>query len=74
MEADLLQRPGVAGIDIGYKTVEGEKTDTLAIVVYVAEKRDVPPDERIPQEIQGIPTDVVVRRFKLFASRPERDE
>ena len=33
-EADLLKRPGVTGVDIGYKYVGGKKTDVLAIRGY----------------------------------------
>jgi hypothetical protein len=65
VEADLLGRPGVTGVDIGYKEVGGRPTDVVAIRVLVAEKRDVPPDQAIPAEIDGHPTDVIERRFRL---------
>ena len=60
-EDRLLALPGVQGVDIDHKISGGEVTDQLSIVVYVAEKKD--PDklkkaERIPAEIDGIPTDV----------------
>jgi hypothetical protein len=64
-ETELLERPGVTGVDIGYKYVSGEKTDVLAIRVYVAEKKQVPEEEAIPDQIEGIPTDVIERRFFL---------
>lgn len=64
VEADLLRRPGVTGVDIGYKTVGGVRTGTLTLVVYVKSKRDVPEAERIPAEIDGVPTDIVERSFK----------
>jgi hypothetical protein len=65
IEKDLLNRPGVAGVDIGYKEVGGERTDQLAIRVHVNEKRDVAPEERVPQSIEGFPTDVIERKWEL---------
>jgi hypothetical protein len=64
-EHDLLKVPGVTGVDVGYKMVGGQQTDVLAIRVYVARKIDPPPDQRIPAEIEGVPTDVIERRFEL---------
>jgi len=63
----LLALPGVTGIDIGRKIVDGKKTDTLAIRVYVEHKSDVPPEDAVPKFIQGVPTDVIERRFSLHA-------
>jgi hypothetical protein len=67
VEADLLAQPGVTGVDIGYKEVGGHPTDVIAIRVLVEEKRDVAPEEAVPQEIGGYPTDVIERRFQLHA-------
>ena len=64
-EAELLKRPGVTGVDIGYKFVDGKKTSTLAIRVYVEKKRDVPAREAIPETISEVKTDVIERRFEL---------
>lgn len=71
-EADLLKRPGVTGVDIGYKYVGGEKTDVRAIRVYVAEKKDpkdVPKDDMIPKTMKGVKTDVIQRKFVLHPLR-----
>ena len=65
VEADLLARPGVTGVDIGYKEVGGHPTDVVAIRVLVEKKRDVAPDEEVPPEVGGWPTDVIERRFQL---------
>ncbi len=65
VEHDLLRIPGVTGVDVGSKYVNGEKSDSLAIRVYVERKRDVPVDAAIPKEIQGIPTDVIERKYVL---------
>lgn len=67
-ETDLLDIPGVTGVDIGYKIVGGEKTDVLSIRVYVAEKREleeVPRGERIPKTTQGVKIDVIQRKYEL---------
>jgi len=69
VETKLLNLPGVTGVDIGYKYVAGKKTDILAIRVLVKEKKDVPDDVAVPKEIQGIPTDVIERRFVLHSSQ-----
>ena len=71
VEADLLARPGVTGVDIGYKEVGGHPTDVIAIRVLVAEKRDVAADDAIPPEIGGHPTDVIERRFQLHVLAAE---
>jgi len=65
VERELLKLPGVTGVDVGQKIVDGKKTDVIAIIVYVEKKRDVPEEFAIPKEIQGVPTDVVERKFVL---------
>ncbi|HET8843441.1 MAG TPA: trypsin-like peptidase domain-containing protein, partial [Ktedonobacteraceae bacterium] len=62
-EADLLQRPGVTGVDVGYKYVNGNVTDEIVIRVHVEEKKDVPPHEKIPETINGVKTDVLRTRI-----------
>jgi hypothetical protein len=69
IEADLLSRPGVSGVDIGPKIVKGQKTEELSIRVYVAEKKDVPAKEKIPETIDGIKTDVIQRRIVLHPAK-----
>jgi hypothetical protein len=62
-EAGLLKQAGVTGVDVGYKYVDGKKTDELSIRVYVEEKKaeqDVPANERIPKTIKGVKTDVIL--------------
>ena len=67
--ADLLKRPGVTGVDVGYKYVGGKRTDEIAIRVHVAHKRDnVPEAQRVPAEIDGVQTDVIQRTFVLHAA------
>src|ERR1043165_4340078 len=64
-EADLLKLPGVTGVDIGFKEVAGQPTDQVAIRVLVEEKKDVPKGQHVHKEIEGIPTDVIQRKFEL---------
>ena len=66
VEMELLAYRGVTGVDIGYKTVSGKKTDILAIIVYVANKHDVSPEETLPAEIEGVTVDVVQRSYAAF--------
>ena len=72
VEDELLQRPGVTGVDVGYKYVGGKKTDEIAIRVHVEKKKKtVPEKERIPEEIEGVKTDVLERTYELHpASMP----
>ena len=59
-EKDLLKIPGVNAVDVGFKYVNGKKTDEIAIRVHVTKKKDkVPANEKIPAEINGIKTDVI---------------
>jgi hypothetical protein len=67
-ETQLLALPGITGVDIGYKEVGGEPTDRLTIRVLVAEKKprgQIPAKQRVPEDIDGHPTDVIERRFEL---------
>lgn len=68
IEGDLLKLPGVTGVDIGEKHVEGRPTGELAIRVLVRSKKapnTIPATELIPPTIEGVPTDVIERDFQL---------
>ena len=61
-EAELMKKSGVVGVAIGYKYIDGEKTDQLCIVCYVAKKSaeaNLKTEDIIPKEIDGVPIDVV---------------
>ena len=73
VEEDLLRRPGVTGVDVGYKVVGGEKTDQLAIRIYVENKGQFDPGDAIPPSIHGVPTDVLQRRIRLHNTSTEAD-
>jgi hypothetical protein len=54
--------PGVQGVGVGGKVTGGEPTGEMSITVFVERKRplsEVPQDEQLPGEIEGVPTDVV---------------
>jgi hypothetical protein len=58
----LMSYPGVHTISVGAKRVGGRYTGTMSIQVLVTRKlppHELRPDEMIPPEIQGVPTDVV---------------
>jgi len=60
-EDDLLSKPNVVGVAIGYRQIDGESTQTLALVVMV--DRKIPlnlltPEQQIPVTIEDVPIDV----------------
>jgi len=62
MYEKLLEKPNVVGAGIGRKTVGGQETNDLSVVVMVekkVEKETLQPEELVPQEYGGIPTDVI---------------
>lgn len=66
VDSSILRMPGVMGVATGYKQVKGERTDELAVIIYVAKKLPLdrlPFFHTIPSSlgIRGvtIPTDVV---------------
>ena len=67
----LLAIPGVHSVAIGAKNVGGKKSSELAIVVFVSRKKpagELSPQETIPAQIEGVPTDVVEEEMpRLFA-------
>lgn len=63
----LLINPNIVGVGIGYKTIGGEVTDILSVVVSVVKKVDAKflwpynldsPQKAIPATLGGTPTDV----------------
>lgn len=61
-KAALLARPHVVGLGLGYKTTHGRMTTELSLVVLVRHKvpaMNLFPDQLIPQEVDGIRTDVL---------------
>lgn len=61
VQQELLNKPHVVATGIGYKTVGGQKTNEMAIICSVDQKRAkarLAIQDLIPSQIQRIPTDV----------------
>ena len=74
--AELMAKPNVVGVGIGYKMVAGQRTDVLATVVMVSQKpptAGLSPEERIPTMVGGVPTDVwEVGDIRALQARTDR--
>ena len=60
-KGELLTKPNVVGVAVGFRQVEGKSTETLALVVMVDHKIPenlLTPEQQIPVTIEGIPIDV----------------
>ena len=60
-EDDLLSKPNVVGVAIGYRQTSSLPTETLALVVMVTHKvpqSALSPEDQIPSSLEGIPIDV----------------
>jgi len=60
-----LHRPGVTGMDVGFKYVGGERTTDVVIRLFVHKKLpDVASEDRFPSMLGKHKTDVIEREFK----------
>lgn len=60
-EDELLAKPNVVGVAIGYRQTGGKITDSLSLVVLVSNKlpqSSLSPEDQIPITLDGIPVDV----------------
>lgn len=76
VEDELLDLPGVTGVDIGAELSAGAPTGRQAIVVSVADKRpddELAPARRVPAEVFGVPTDVIEERPVLQHLHAQRE-
>lgn len=70
-KGDILKRPNVVGVGIGYKTRAGRTLDALSIIAFVSKK--LPPGQLaeadiVPSHVDGVETDVVeVGRIRPLA-------
>ncbi len=75
-ETEVLTRPNVVGVMVGYKIVGGQETEELCIVALVTHKlptSKLRPSAVIPRDIDGIRTDVVaVGRLRALAVLSDR--
>lgn len=72
VQAELMKIPGVVGVGVGLKEVDGKLTDQICFRVYVWAKKaagEVPAAELIPSSIRGFPTDVL----KVYELSPTLD-
>jgi hypothetical protein len=54
--------PGVIEVAVGIKETGGQATNEIGFHVYVDKKKslqDLPPEQRIPSQVLGVPTDVI---------------
>jgi hypothetical protein len=62
-QAELMSKANVVGVGVGYRQKDGQRTDTVALVVMVTQKvpnHQLDPQDVIPAELEGIPVDVQV--------------
>ncbi len=60
-QAQIMAKANVVGVGVGLRSRGGRFTDEVALVVMVSKKyllADLPADELLPTEIEGIPVDV----------------
>ena len=58
----LFDHPDVTAVDVNYKTVRGEQTNQLSLVIWVKKKLpegEVPEERRLPRNIEGLQTDII---------------
>ena len=61
-ESELMAKPNVVGIGVGFRQRRGETTSEVALVVMVREKlprAQLAPEDAIPAEIESVPVDVL---------------
>ena len=62
----LMRFPGVRQVAVGLKETGDRLTEEIVFRVYVAQKlppEQLAPEARIPPQVLGVPTDVVVERI-----------
>lgn len=60
---ELMQEFGLNGVDVGRKLVDGYQTGVYSIRAYVSEKKDQPKEKALPENIHGVPVDVIQAEF-----------
>lgn len=66
VRADWLKRPGVTGVDVGFKRKGGKPTDSLAIRVHVRRKLPVealPAHDVFPERLGPYDVDVIEAEY-----------
>ena len=61
-ESELLRKPNVVAVGVGFRTRGGQPTSEVCLVVSVTQKKpaaDLKGDEALPASLEGVPIDVI---------------
>jgi hypothetical protein len=61
-KAQIMEKPNVVGVGIGYRTVGRRETDELSVVALVRQKvptAGLTAEELLPRQVNGVPVDVI---------------
>ncbi len=70
----LMADPNVTGVGVGYKVVNGKRTDEVSLRIYVRKKLPkqlLRPEEILPESVDGILTDVIEADFEIHSGGSE---
>ena len=59
--SELMNKPHVVGVAVGYTTQQGVSSSDIGVIVMVDQKvpaDQLAPDDLIPNELEGVPVDV----------------
>jgi hypothetical protein len=65
--------PNVVGVGVGHEVVAGQRTDHICVRVYVRRKLPksaLPPEAVLPDDIDGVPVDVIEDEFSIHQAPP----
>jgi hypothetical protein len=75
-QQDLMGKPNVVGVGVGYKIVGGEMTETPCVIVFVRQKvaaQSLSAEQLVPAQIEGVATDVI-ESGPIFAQQSTTDK
>ena len=61
-ETELMSKPNVIGVGVGLKTKDGIQTEITSLIILVSKKLpkiELSVEDLVPDEIEGIPIDVM---------------
>jgi hypothetical protein len=61
-QQELMGKPNVVGVGVGYKVVGGQKTEVPCVIVFVRQKvaaQSLSAQEMVPAQLEGVSTDVI---------------
>ena len=67
-EAELKNKANVTGVGVGYKIINGKRTNQVCVRVYVSKKlpkASLDPGDVVPATINDVPLDVIEARFEV---------